>query len=358
MGVSQAAGSIDMENMETELREVSTCSVAIDSESQTLSEIGCVAKNSDSEAAEALSTLRYRFINLSEMTDVRLDDEIAFAVPVLASLEKAGLEDSIVRNNRCTEAVKVWRDPADQALYLVDGFARIEICQRRNLPMPEGVVVEGPTDRAAVIQYRIDEHLNRRSMSPWWIAYLWGAKYNSTKLEPHRPGASDTEPPHNEGETSKRLAEEAGYGHATIERWAKFARAIDTLKRDVSSDFVRRLLDKEFKLSKPDIIALAEMLEADRKAIADVIIANPKFKLSDAERIVHPPETNPDPDPKPDPNGSDQVLDDFHGRLKGYWAKFLKIDTVSHPERLPNVIRTLKDMLKKLEEIEANSKSS
>jgi hypothetical protein len=378
--------------METDTRNGSTSCVTCQIGSEISSDVVGIAQNSmTQEPTEGQARAEVRVVNLPEMPGTRLIDEIEYSIPDLAPLEKVGLSNSITRNKGCSAPVDVWRNPNDEMLYLVDGFARIRICQEHNLPMPRGVVIEALSDQAAAIRYRIEQHLNRRNLGLRWTAYLWGAKYNYSKQVPHRPRVTDetdhnTQEPQIETDTSIRLAEEAGVGHATIDRYAKFASAIDALKAAISSEFVRGLLDRKFELSKNDIIRLANNeSEANRKAIAEALISNPELTLSEAEQIVHPSATitspttegdnNSEDDQEPEDNQDreteaveesqrtenssdpDQVLETFNNRLIGYWATLQSISRVSRPERLRNVIRTLEDLTQRLREIEANSSS-
>ncbi len=138
------------------------------------------------------------------------------------------------------------------------------------------------------------------------------------------------------------------------------------------------------------------MPEAERKAIAEALISNPKWKLSEAEQAIHPPtqgttsaKSNPNSnddqgngggadgdgdDPSDDnlngegnpqtggssnsgPDESDRILQTFNSKLLGYWVTIQNMDRVGHPEHLPNLIKTLKDVTERLEKIEANSRS-
>ena len=346
-------------------------------------------------------TADFIVVDLKGMEGVKLYKRIAQAIQDHSKLDEAGLEASFRQNGFHPSPLDTWRNPADKKLYLLDGFRRIAICLKLGLPLPPGKMVNGIPDLEAAIQYRIDKHLNRRNMSPMWIAYLWGSKYNSIKKSPHRPNAADNslngkkEAPQNEVDTSRKLAIDAGVGHATIDRYAQFAKNVDLLKEAISQEFARGLLDKKYKLSKGDIIKLANMPEAERKAIAEALISNPKWTLSEAEQSIHPPtqvttsaKSNPnfnndqgnnggndgDGDPSDDnlngegnpqsggssnsnPDESDRILQTFNSRLSGYWATIQNMDRVSHPENLPNLIKTLKDITEQLEKIEANSRS-
>jgi hypothetical protein len=225
-------------------------------------------------------------VNLPGMSGVRLNDKIAFAVPNLISLEKASLEKSIVGNDGCSVPVDVWKDPRDGILYLVDGFARVDICLKHSLPLPSAKLITDILDLEEAVQWRIDQHLARRNLTPWWFSYLWGSKYNLEKLPPYRPSA--TEVPQNAVLNCRQFAELAGVSVDTIQRDAQFAEAIGILKVDITSQFGWDLLNRKFKLlSKSDIITLAKKPEAVRKTIATTLDSNRKLSLLEAEHAVH-----------------------------------------------------------------------
>jgi hypothetical protein len=339
------------------------------------------------ETTEIQTTTEIVVVDLQGMPDVRLNEKVAAAIPNLALLEYASLEYDIVKNGGCSESVKVWQNPEDNNLYLLDGFARVRICKEHGLPMPSGELISGFPDLETAVQWRIDQHLARRNLNPWWHSYLWGSKYNSDKLPAHRP----YEQPQNAGVTAQKFAELAGVSTDTIQRDAGFAKAIDILKANINPQFGLDLLNKKFKLSKTDIRKLANMPEAERKAIAEVLISNPDRSLSQAEEIIYPANTETTNGAEPnsqdlccqDSSGvvtvdvttdapeddaaksnietkhkdPDELLEQCKNRLLGIWATLQSIDRVQHPERVDNIIHTSEEITTVLGELKARSSS-
>jgi hypothetical protein len=260
---------------------------------------------------ETKAAVNIRTIDLPNISGVELDDRILQAIPEHSKLDKLGLEKSIVDAGGCTNPVKVGKK-ADGSPFLVDGLFRIETCRKHSLPLPQGEVIEGLQSQADAINYRIDLHLNRRNMTPRWVAYLWGDKYNQLKKLPHRQKSNDiekssTEVPQNEGDTSEQLALAAGVGHATISRFSQFAGAINKLSAIVGHDFARALLNAEIRLSKNDIIRLSKMSEDDITAIAELLKEDSKLKLEEAIQKVHLTEP---PKEQSNDNGGDDADDE------------------------------------------------
>jgi hypothetical protein len=359
------------------------------------------APEKETETKPAKPATKIKTVDLPAMLGVELDYRILNAIPKHSKLEKHGLEKSIVENGGCKNRVKVWKR-ADGRLFLVEGLFRIETCLKHSLSLPHAEIIEGLKSREDAINHRIDLHLNRRNMSPRWIAYLWGEKYNQLKKPAHRQKSTDAEKgsaevPQNEGDTSERLALEAGVGHSTIDRFSQFANAINKVGAIAGRDFACALLNAEIRLSKKNIIGLSEMVDEDIKAIAKLLKKEPKLKLEVAIQTIHPPKpaegqsnendgdnaddenqyNNEDEDetqddkssqePEEDNTGKDnsdsnpadpdQVLEGFNHKLTGIWTALQDIKQVGDPERLHTLIKTLEDLLSRVKEIQGNSRS-
>ncbi len=165
-------------------------------------------------------------------------------MPTQANEVKRGATASIAQVGKCRDKICVWHDSEHNCDVVLDGIMRVEICRENSLPLPEVNYIDLP-DRDAC-QVIIDQQLNRRNLRGWWVAYFRGLKYNSEKRAPHRP-SDNVELPQSEGETAKRIAEQAGVSRPTIERNAIFARSIDQLKSDLSEDFGKRILNGNSK---------------------------------------------------------------------------------------------------------------
>lgn len=323
------------------------------------------ATGSDLESTTSASNVRV--VDLPDMHGVKLDAKIGNIIQGISSEALAGLTESVKMGYGCREPVLAYRDQGDGTLYLVDGFTRIDICIEHNLPLPRGLLINDLHDRGAALQWRIDQHINRRNMCPRWISYLWGAKYNSEKRAPHRP--SDTTELHQtEGETAQHIAEQAGVSRATIERNARLAQSIDQLKRDLGDEFGNRILNREFKnLTLVDINNLAGKSVDDKKALADILMDNPELSLADAETRITPPEpdssngaSNNTPTPSPgnaprnnagNANNRKITLSQFKKRQETSREMVYGIVEVDDPAIIPNMIKTEVAIIKKLRDL-------
>jgi hypothetical protein len=111
------------------------------------------------EVQAAMAETQFDVVDLPNMPSVLLDKDVAAELPSLTPVEKAKLTAEIVEAGKCYEPVKVWANP-DGKNYVIDGFARIAICQEKRLPLPNGELVEGIPSLDAAIQKRIDYNLS------------------------------------------------------------------------------------------------------------------------------------------------------------------------------------------------------
>jgi phage N-6-adenine-methyltransferase len=155
-------------------------------------------------------------------SQLQIDDEFRALIPPLTAEERAGLEESLLRDG-CLDPLIVWRE---QQL-LLDGHHRRAICDQygidyaiREISLP---------DRDAAADW-IDAHqLGRRNLTPEQMSLLRGRRYNRLKKAAHRPEKVPQSEGVFSGETAERLADEYGVSRATIERDGQFAAAVDKL---------------------------------------------------------------------------------------------------------------------------------
>lgn len=191
-----------------------------------------------------------------------IDPEFASLCGPLAVAERSQLEANIEAEG-CREPLVLW----DGKGILVDGHNRYEIC--------ESLDVEFETkslpfkDRDDARNWIINNQLGRRNITPEQASFLRGKRYLAEKKAPHRPekryqNDNVTEPER----THERLAEELKVSPATIIRDAEFAEAIDTLAENVGTEFKNAVLSGDMKVTKADVVALAELPKAEQKKAA------------------------------------------------------------------------------------------
>jgi hypothetical protein len=168
----------------------------------------------------------------------------------------------------------VWKDQR----ILLDGHNRLEIAKANELEI--GITEVDLPDRAAARKYIVDLHKGRRNMTPEQLSYFRGKQYEAEKST--RGGDRRSNPVHKsnpqaEGlsDTSERIANEHGVSGPTIERDARFARAVDQLADQNGPAARRAALDG----SRPKSAVVAEAFgkrtpspeTAKREALARLI---------------------------------------------------------------------------------------
>jgi phage N-6-adenine-methyltransferase len=155
-----------------------------------------------------------------------IDEEFRSLIPPLSAEERAGLEESLLRDG-CLDTLIVWREQQ----ILLDGHHRKEICDQygidyavREISLP---------DREAAADW-IDAHqLGRRNLTPEQMSLLRGRRYNRLKSShggDRKSTGSSCQFDNLIGErTSEQLAEELGVSPSTIHRDGQFAGAVDRL---------------------------------------------------------------------------------------------------------------------------------
>lgn len=97
------------------------------------------------------------------MQKIVIDEEFKSLIPPLTDEERAGLEESIIREG-CRDALVLWGD------VLVDGHNRYEICTAHDIPFQ--TVQKDFKDRNAVIVWMVQNQLGRRNLLPYVRAEL------------------------------------------------------------------------------------------------------------------------------------------------------------------------------------------
>jgi hypothetical protein len=165
--------------------------------------------------------------------DFKIDPEFASLLPVKPDDEYNRLAVQIELEGAAPGSLVVADIPA-QGRCLLDGHNTYSICQEKNLPVPPPRIVKLP-NRAAAIEWIVDNQLMRRNLTDEQRAYFIGKKYLNEKS--HQGGSrskcqSDTLVSDNDGgksDTSEKIAAETGTSMRTVKRNAEFAKAVDAI---------------------------------------------------------------------------------------------------------------------------------
>ncbi len=171
------------------------------------------------------------------------------------------LETSIL-NNGCQDPIKVWRG------LIVDGHCRYEICTRYHIPFS---VEEMPFNcKEAAVIWICATQLKRDNITEEARHFLIGMQYetekiiNSNKREDLlNPQEEDDFLPESEilpcrHVTAQRLAKENNVSFGTIQKYARYTRALLEIGKN-SPELVAKILSGRYKMSHNSILEVEKM---------------------------------------------------------------------------------------------------
>ena len=191
---------------------------------------------------------------------------------VLAVLQNE-LERSLIAEG-CRDPIVIWDG------VILDGHHRYEICRRRNIPFQ---VKDLRMDcREEAIAWICSNQLGRRNISEATRQYLIGKRYQAEKClgtrnpEGYNQYVQKELSPQNEGKPlaiaskygiASNLGMEYGVAHSTIERYGRFAGAIDQIK-EASKHFADGILSGRVLVNQHDVLDMADLNEQQIRAVA------------------------------------------------------------------------------------------
>lgn len=171
------------------------------------------------------------------------------------------LETSIL-NTGCREPLKVWRG------YIVDGHCRYDICTRYHIPF---TVEEMPFDcKEAAVVWICATQCKRDNITEEARHFLIGMQYETEKLinsnkrdDLLNPQEEDDFLPESEilpcrHVTAQRLAKENNVSFGTIQKYARYTRAILEIGRK-APELVPKILSGRYKMSHNSILEVEKM---------------------------------------------------------------------------------------------------
>lgn len=183
---------------------------------------------------------------------ITIDEEFKSLIPPLSDLERLQLEENLEKDG-CKDPLIIWKDKS----ILIDGYNRLEICERLGLEYSTREIVLA--DREAVKQWMYRNQLGRRNLSPADASELRGRMYNArkkTKSEAgSKGGASKAQNDTCLKSTADEVAAETGVSAATVKRDGEYAAAVDEVAK---TDPAIRSKVRQGVVKKKDVIAAAK----------------------------------------------------------------------------------------------------
>ena len=164
--------------------------------------------------------------------EIIIDSEFKNLIPPMKPEEFKGLKESIMNNGYdILYPIVIWNS------IIIDGHNRYSICKEFNI---EFSVSEKEFDnRFEVINWIINNQLNRRSMTNEQRNYLIGKRYQEEKKEESRPKIEGNAVPlitmrPTDSKIEEKLAEKYKVSPGTVRKAEKYANAIDEVANNAS----------------------------------------------------------------------------------------------------------------------------
>ncbi len=200
---------------------------------------------------------------------LQIDTEFQKLIPPLTNEEFAQLENNIL-NEGCRDPICMWRG------FIIDGHNRYKICHKHGIEFK--IVELHLTSREDVMSWICTNQLGRRNISEETRRYLIGKKYeaekavgimNSLGTNQHTIESDIERKPHT-SKTARRIGREFHVSHSTVNKYAKYSRAIDKLNEDMP-EVAEGIKDGKIKISQDNLLQLVKKPKEEITQIVDNI---------------------------------------------------------------------------------------
>ncbi len=208
-------------------------------------------------------------IKEKKVYDLQIDYEFKSLIRPPSEQEQMQLESNLLEDG-CREPLVVWNN------VIVDGHNRYEICKKHGIPF--AIEEKSFSCREEVIAWICANQLGRRNISEETRKFLIGKQYNAEKVAgfirnkrginqyseadkmgEHSGKEGETmEQKQLSGRTAERIATDHHISPGTVQKYARFARAVDKIDKS-EPQLARKLLEGTCKVSQENIVALSEM---------------------------------------------------------------------------------------------------
>ena len=219
-----------------------------------------------------------------------IDPEFQRLIPPLSAKEREILEENILRDG-CREPLVIWND------IILDGHNRYEICRQHSLPFEVKDVTLESRDEA--VAWICANQMGRRNITEETRRYLIGKRFEVEKRIGARNATginqySDSEvsptiwgkPKNNETKygISARIGNEYNISHATVEKYGRYARAVDRIG-SVDAHVVPYILSGVVHLGQDNAYDMTQLTDKQITAVTSDIPPNCHYHL-DRDRII------------------------------------------------------------------------
>lgn len=208
---------------------------------------------------------------------LQIDQQFKNLIRPLKRKEYLQLEANILEDG-CRDPLIIWNG------YIVDGHNRYEICTRHQIPF--GIISKEFECREAVIAWICANQLGRRNITEETRKFLIGKQYESEKIvasiknvfgvnqytkqdDTLIPAESEDEEVLKEyrHKTAARIAKENNVSRGTVEKYAIYSRAIETIGKKAPA-IIPNILSGKYKISHSNIVELSKLTPGEIKKVA------------------------------------------------------------------------------------------
>lgn len=199
------------------------------------------------------------------LRQLQIDPHFKNLIRPLQRKEYLQLEQNILADG-CHDPLIVWNG------VIVDGHNRYEICMRHQIPF--AVLEMDFSCEAEAIAWICANQLGRRNISEETRKFLIGKQYEAEKLigvnknpNGNNQYSSDLdsedadqspEEVHSRSKTAEKIAKENHISKGTVEKYAIYARAMDTLA-EKDSAIVPKILSGQYKIAHKNVVELSKL---------------------------------------------------------------------------------------------------
>ena len=228
--------------------------------------------------------------------ELKIDKAFKTLIRPLRKQEYLQLETNIL-NDGCRDPIITWKG------VIIDGHNRYEICTRHNIPFETKEM--SFENRAAAVAWICANQLGRRNITEETRKYLIGMQYEAEKYvngqkrkeylgqspatngEPTQFIIGKDELPPSRHLTALKIANDNHISTASVQKYAQFTRAIDTIGK-AEPKLKAKILTGRYKVSHNNLLELSQLSEEEIKRINRHVDNNklPYIKYSNSRETI------------------------------------------------------------------------
>jgi len=207
-----------------------------------------------------------------EQNQIKIDIEFKTLIPPLLQEERAGLEQSLLKDG-CRDALVTWQG------IIIDGHNRYEICTKNNIPFRTTELEFESRDD--VIEWIYQNQLARRNLTDEKRTYLIGKQYEHRKNRHGGDRKSEEAKSKSQNDllisTYSIIAQENNVSPKTVQRAEQYAKSLDSIAQNQGEEIKEKILSGELKINKQDVVKLAQQEPEQIKKVLDGVTSG-QFK--------------------------------------------------------------------------------